>query len=121
MAAATCDAPFEGKRGHRNFPAFIEWSNDVVLRYLDVIEEHFVEMMMAVHHDQRTDLNAGSLHVVEQQIAYSLVLRRVRIGARKQEHPVRELRARGPHLLPIDDEVIAFEFSPSLKAGKVGA
>src|SRR5437879_3770290 len=101
MAAAARDAAFEGERGHRDFPAFVEWSNDVVLRDLNVIKEDFVEVMMAVHHDQWPDLNTRSLHVVEEQITDSLVLRRFRISPRKQKHPVRELRARGPDLLSI--------------------
>src|SRR6185312_12108524 len=98
MTAAR-DATLKGERGHRNFPTLVEWANDVVLGDLHIIEKDFVKMMMPVHHDQRSHLYAGRFHVIEQQVTDSLMLGRLRIGSGEQEHLVRELGSRRPHLL----------------------
>ena len=43
------------------------------------------------------------------------------IGAHEQVDPVRELRARGPHLLPVDDEVVAAVLGAGAEAREVRA
>src|SRR5213593_2635279 len=63
--------------------------------------------------------NARGLHV-HQQVADALVLGSVRVGAHQHEDPVRILRARGPHFLPVDDEEVSHVSSTSLQAGQVG-
>jgi hypothetical protein len=50
-------------------------------------------MVMTIHHDQRLYIDPGRAHVIENQIADALVLGRVGIGPREQEHTVGELGA----------------------------
>ena len=71
-----------------------------------VHEEDLVEVPVAVHQDERAHRDARRLHV-DQEVADAAVLGRGGIGAHEQEDPVGELGARGPHLLAVDDEVVA--------------
>ena len=120
MASATGHPALETERGHRDFPSFILRPDEIFLRHLDVVEEDLVEVAMAVHQDQRPHRDTGAFHV-NQQVADTLVLGRFRIGAREHEDTVGVLCARGPHLLPVDDEVVAVVGRAGLKSGKVGA
>ena len=52
------------------------------------------------------DRHPGAVHI-DHQVADSLMLGRVGIGAHQQEDPVGILRDRRPHFLPVDDEVVA--------------
>ena len=49
------------------------------------------------------------------------MLRRVRVGAGDQHAVVRDLRARRPDLLPVDDELVAVALGACLQARQVGA
>jgi len=49
----------------------------------------------------------------------ALVAWRLRVGAHEQDDPVRELRARGPHLLAVDDEMVAGVDGACLEGGEV--
>ena len=62
----------------------------------------------------------GRLHV-DEEVGDAAVLRRIRVGAGEHEHPVGGMRAGGPDLLAVDDEVVAIADGASLEAGEVGA
>ena len=62
----------------------------------------------------------GVLHV-EQEVRDALVLGRVGIGAGQQHHPVGHVGERRPHLLAVDDVVVAVLHRPRLQRGQVGA
>ena len=62
----------------------------------------------------------GLLHRHE-EVADALVLRRVGVGAGEQEDVVGVLGLRGPHLLPVDDPLVAVEHGGGLEAGEVGS
>ena len=49
------------------------------------------------------------------------MLRRVGVGAAEAEHHVRPVRARGPHLLAGDDDLVAVDDAAGLQPGQVGA
>src|SRR6516225_5988226 len=92
MASNACDAAFEGESCDRYFPSFIQRADEIFSGNTDVVEEHLVEMVMAVHNHQRPNVNAWRTHVVQQQITDTLMLRSIWISAREQEHPIGELR-----------------------------
>ena len=56
-----------------------------------------------------------------QERADALVLGRVGVGAGEHDDPVGEVRAGRPHLLAVDQEVIALVLRASAEAGEVGA
>ena len=62
----------------------------------------------------------GLLHVDEQD-RETLVRRRLGIGAHQQLAPVGEGTERGPHLLPVDDEVVAVAHGARAHGGEVAA
>ena len=58
---------------------------------------------------------------VEQEERDATMLRRVRIGAREQQAEVGVVRARGPDLLPVDDELVAVGDRARAEVREVGA
>ena len=85
-------------------------------------EEHLVEVaeVLVGELGERPALDARRLHVDDQR-ADALVLRRVGIGAHEAEAPVGVVRARRPHLLAVDDELVAVEHGARLQAREVAA
>ena len=69
-------------------------------------EEHFVEACSAGHLAQRTNFNAGSLHV-DDEAGEPLVLGQIGVGAADDFADVAVVRARGPHLLSGEHPFIA--------------
>ncbi len=49
------------------------------------------------------------------------MLRLVGIGAHQQKAPVGEMRARGPHLLAVDEEMVALVDGAGAQTGEIGA
>ena len=87
---------------------------------LHVLEEDLVEAGVAGHLHERAHGDAGRLHV-DQDVRDAAVLRRLGIGAHQAEHPVGVLRARGPDLLAVDDELVADELGAGAQRRQVGA
>ena len=50
-----------------------------------------------------------------------MVLWRLGVGAHQQKAPIGEMRARGPHLLAVDDEMVAVVDRAGAQAGQIGA
>src|SRR4029077_7373888 len=71
-----------------------------------VAEEYLVELGLARYLAQRPDFHTRVGHVA-QEVGQSSVLRHVRIGARHQDRHPSVVGGRGPHLLPVDDPVVA--------------
>jgi hypothetical protein len=90
-------------------------------RVLDpgVGEEHLVEQGPAGHLLQRPHLDARLVHV-DGEVGDALVLGRVRVGAGQQHAEVGDLAARRPHLLPVDDPLVAVLHRLGVQAGEVG-
>ena len=70
----------------------------------------------AGHLAQRPDLDAGRVHV-DDEAGEALVLGQVGVGAADDLADVAVLRARGPHLLAVDDPLVAVALGPGLQAG----
>jgi hypothetical protein len=100
-------------------------ADEVPRRDLEVLEEQLVGLV--VHHVQdglhREPLADGLAQVDdEDRHAFGLLLHvRQRRGARQQDHQVRMLDARDPHLLPVDDVAVALLHGRGLDPGGVGA
>ena len=74
---------------------------------LDVVEEHFVHLVFAVHEDQGTYGNARGTHIDQQKRNAVLLALGRRRRANKAENPVGEMRGGCPDLLAVDDVPIA--------------
>ena len=83
-------------------------------------EEDLVELAVARDRDEGPDLDAGKAHV-DEHAGDALVLRRVGIGAHEQLAPAGQVPERVPHLLPVDDELVAVGHRPTLERREVGA
>ena len=68
--------------------------------------EDLVELGLARYLEQRSHLDTGCMHV-EHEIRHALVLGNVGIRARHQHAPPRPMRQCGPHLLAVDDPLVA--------------
>src|SRR5713226_2174414 len=120
MAASSRHSALEGERGDRDFPSFVERPDEILLGHLHVVEKDLVEVMVPIHYDQRTHVDARRSHVVDDQVADALVLGSARIGAREQKHLVGILRAGCPDFRSVDNEVIALEIGMCLQAREIG-
>ena len=94
-------------------PAVVQLAQQVLARHDDVGEEHLVEVgMVAVHQArERPGVDAGRVHV-EQEHADAAVLRCIRIGAHEADAAVGVVRAAGPDLLAVHDEVVVEHLGP---------
>ena len=64
-------------------------------------QEHLVELGFPGELAERPDLHPGPGHVAA-EVGQPGVLGHVRVGAREQQAPLRVVRHRRPHLLPVD-------------------
>jgi hypothetical protein len=78
-----------------------------------VVEEHLVELGIAGDLTQWLDGHAGSVHI-QQEVGDALVLGRLGVGPGQQHHPVGDVGQRRPHLLAVDDPVLAVPHRPGL-------
>ena len=86
----------------------------------DVGEEDLAEVGGAGHLPDRPDLDAGALHVDEEE-SQTFVLGQRGVVARHHDAPVRVVRARGPDLLAVHHPVVAVTHRAHAQAGEVGA
>jgi hypothetical protein len=120
VAGGGAHATLERERGVGDLPAVVHAADDVVLRATGVGEEHLAELGRAVGLHDAAHLDARLAHR-DEQVADALVLRRVRVGAGEQEAVVGVVAAGGPHLLAVDDPLVAVEHGLGLERGEVGA
>ena len=106
MAPAAAPLALVHEGGHGDLPPLVHRADEVRFRDGHVHEEDLVEVLVAVHEHERANADARRLHV-DEEIADPAVPGRRRVGPHQEVDPVRELRARGPHLLAVDDEVVA--------------
>ena len=97
--------------------------HQVFRRNLDVVEEHLVHLVAAVHQDQRAHRDPGRFHVHQQERDALLASsRQAGVGAHEAENPVGEMPERGPDLLAVDDVVVAMPRSAfGLERREVGS
>ena len=92
------------QRRERDAPAVVDVADALVVRDPHVGEEHLVEAGGTVDLPERPDLDARVLHV-DDEARDAAVLRRVGVGARDDQSPLREVRAGRPDLLAVEDPV----------------
>ena len=102
-------------------PAPVLLADAVRHRHAHIGEEHLVEIVPAVHGDDRPHLDAGAVHVDQQEGDALLLLRGLRVGAHQREDPVRIVRAAGPDLGAVDDILVAVAHGAGPERGEVGA
>ena len=95
-------------------------ADDVGGGHAGVGEEHLVERRVAVHLAQRPDLDAGLVHR-QHEVRDALVLGHVPVGAGQQHAVVGVVGAGVPHLLAVDDPLVAVALGPGRESGEVGA
>jgi hypothetical protein len=86
----------------------VQGADEVLARHSHVVEEHFVEVAEVgiAEFGEGPAFDAGRRRVDDQR-RDALVLRCIGIRAHEAEAPVGVMRARCPHLLPVDDELVA--------------
>ena len=77
----------------------------------DVSEEDLVEGVLAGHIDEGAHLDTGRAHRAD-EVRDTGMLRRGRIGSRQKDSPSGDVGVAGPHLLPVEDEVVAVTLGP---------
>ena len=113
-------APLVREHGHPDTPPAVQWTEEVFGRQFDIGEEHLVELRLACHLAQRADLDTRQVHR-EQEEADAVVLAGVRVRAGHQDAPVAVATARAPHLLTVDDVVVAVEVGTRRERAEVAA
>src|SRR6202158_845369 len=99
-------ATFMGERVHRNLPSLVLAADHEGAWHENRIEERFIELCAAGELPERTDGDAGRLHV-DDEVRDAPMFRDARIGARQANRPAREFRITGPHLLPREAIAVA--------------
>ena len=113
-------AALEPEQTHRDAPAVVDLADDERRLGAGVVEEHLVELTAARGLHDGSHLDAGLLHR-HQQERQALVARRLRVGARDHEAPVRHVRQRRPHLLAVHHPLVAVAVRARRHVGEVGA
>ena len=94
------------ERRQRDRPALPDFAQTLRVGNAHIGEKHFVEIRATRSLADRPDIDARRAHRKEEH-RQALVLGRIGIGACEQQSVIREMRARGPDLLAIDDPVDA--------------
>ena len=112
--------PLVHQRREHDPPAVADVAEPLGVGDPDVGEVHLVELGLAGDLVQRPHLDARRVHV-DHEVGHALVLRRIGVGAGDQHPPSGEVRQGGPHLLTVDDPLVAVEHGPGRQPGDVGA
>src|SRR6266511_4642858 len=119
-AAAAAEAgALVRKRRVGGSPATVQLADHLRLMCARVREEHLAEQRAARHLAERPYLDARLLHV-DGEVRDAFVLGCVGIGTGEQHAEIGGLAARRPHLLTVDDPLVAVALRPALEAGEVG-
>ena len=112
--------PLVGEGGLQHPPPVVHGPQHVGVGDPGVGEEHLVEAGVTGGLAQGPDLDAGLLHR-EPEERNALVLGGVEVGAGDEQGVLGLAGARRPHLLAVDDPLVAVALGPGLDAGQVGA
>ena len=119
-AARTDGRALVHQRGQRHAPALAHVAD--ALRVGDPCVGHvdLVELGLAGDLAQRTHLDARRAHV-EREVGHALVLGRLGVGAGDEHAPVGQVGHGVPHLLAVDDPLVAVAHRPGAQTGEVAA
>ena len=98
--------PTRSTDGAGDGPAGVDLADHVGDGDAHLLEEHLVEVGDAGGLHERADVDARARHVDEDE-RDAAVLGHVGVGAHEQEAPVAALGGGVPHLLTVDDELLA--------------
>ena len=102
-------AALEPQQGHGHRPALVHLAHDQIRLGHRAVEEHLVEVRVAGDVANRPDLDAGLIQRYQEH-ADAPVGRCVPVGPGQHEHPVGQVRAGGPQLLPGQHPPVAVGF-----------
>src|SRR5437588_740743 len=108
------------QRRHGHLPALALLAEPIGHGYLDVVEEDLVELRLTGDLPQRSNLDAGRMHV-DDQVRQPLVARRLRVAERDEDAEVGDVGERRPDLLPVDDVHVPAALGARACRGEVGA
>ena len=114
------ERPLVGERPSCDGPAAADLADDVLVRDPSVGQEHLVERCVIVHLPDRADLDARLVHV-EQEVGHPGVLRCIPVGTGDEDRHVGMVGRRVPHLLAVDDPLIAVAYGGRLQARQIRA
>ena len=112
--------PLVHQHGGSHAPAVVQVAEKVVGADAHVGEEHLVEVGAAVDLVDGADLHTLGVHGHDEHRDAG-VLGNVRVGAGDDDPVGAQVGQRGPHLLAVDDPLVAVSLGPGLQAGHVGA
>src|SRR5207244_639762 len=107
-------------RGDGHGPAVADRVDALGVGDPHTVEEHLVEGGTTGHLPQGSHGDARRLHV-DDEVGAPAVLRDVPVAAGEQDAEVGVVRGRGPHLLTVDDPLVAVALGPGGDGGDVGA
>ncbi len=119
LPPAADTAAFLREAGTGDPPAFAGCADHVRGRYRDVFEEHLVEVRRPGDLAQRPGRDARAAHVEDERGDSGRS--RDRLGAGQQVPEVGVLGPGAPHLLPVDDVLVAFRSARVFSDGEVAA
>ena len=108
------------QRRHRDLPALADRAEQVLLGHLDVAEEDLVELGVTGDLPERPHLDAGRVHVGD-HVGQVVVPALVGQAETDEDAVVGDVRERRPHLLPVDEEVVAAILDPRADGRQVAA
>src|SRR5262249_11094933 len=112
-------AALVGEHGHGDAPALADLADQVLLGDARVLEEDLAELALAGDLTERPPGEAGRVELAQDEGDPAVAV--LRIGTAQDEDPVGPGTERGPHLLPVQHEVIAVEHGAGLERGEVAA
>ena len=104
----------------RDLPTLTRFTHQHIWWHGRVSHEHFVKRRVAIHLLQRSRLHARLRHI-QYKITEPRVFVRIPVRTREQYTPVSLVGAGRPHLLTVDNPLIAFEFGAGGQSSKVRA
>ena len=111
LLAERRDTTLEAEQRHRDPPPVTGLADDEVGGGPGAGEEDLVELRGAGELADRPDLDPGLVERDEQERQARVALR-AGLGAGEHEAPVGQVRQRGPHLLPVEDPLVARPAEP---------
>src|SRR5207253_5573598 len=113
------DAALVAEDGHGDAPPLADLTDQVLARHARVLEEDLAELALAGDLAERAHADARRVELHEEEGDAAVAV--LRVGAREDEDPVGPRAEGGPHLLPVQHEVVAVEARRGLERGEVAA
>ena len=114
-------AALAGEHGHADAPPAVERAEQVARPGARTsVKNTSSNSASPGHLPQRPDLDAGQVHRAQEE-RDALVLGGVGVGAGHEDAPVAVAAPAAPHLLTVDDEVVAVALGPRRQAAEVAA